>query len=62
MEPWLQYVLSSFGGIAIMIAGRISSSLEEIRKGQNELNLKLAVVIEQVQGHDKRITKLEGDD
>lgn len=44
-----------------MLVGRISSDISKIKEGQNELNLKLAVVIEQVQGHDKRITKLEGD-
>jgi len=61
MEPWIQPVMSALGTVLVVIGGKIAAELTKIREGQNELNLKLAVVIEQVQSHDKRISKLEGE-
>ena len=58
----MQSIFSVLGTILIFIGGKIAAELTRIREGQNELNLKLAVVIEQVQSHDKRISKLEEDE
>lgn len=47
-------LLASFGSVGLVILGRLVHSVES-------LNVKIAVIIEKIDTHEKRISKLEQD-
>jgi outer membrane murein-binding lipoprotein Lpp len=51
--------LSVIGTLLLAMGSRISGDLHEMSLSVRELNTKMAVIIERVEGHDKRIVKLE---
>jgi hypothetical protein len=51
--------LSVIGTLLLAMGSRISGDLHEMSVSVRELNTKMAVIIERVEGHDKRIVKLE---
>lgn len=53
MEPFYQLILS-------VSATLIAACAVYIAKSLNDLNIKIAVVVEKVDTHERRITKLEG--
>lgn len=58
------YILGDHGGhlfgfMALSIAGWVARSIDKMRGSVEELNVKLAVVINQQADHDRRITRLE---
>lgn len=68
MSTWLEMTLTFLGGALVFVSTRVVFSLDKIsddirdlRDAQADTNTNLAVVISQLQIHDRRITKLEGD-
>jgi len=51
--------LSVVGTLLLAMGSRISSDLLDMSGSVKELNTKMAVIIERVEGHDRRIVKLE---
>ena len=52
-------LLSTLGVIFTWILNQVSLQLGKLTDSVESLNTKMAVVIEQIQGHDSRITRLE---
>lgn len=59
MEIALQLLLSVTGVLLLVIGGWIGSNIKELTKSVNALTIKLAIVVEQVGTHEKRIQALE---
>lgn len=53
VAQWLFY--GALGGIALYVA----RSIERMRESVESLNVNVAVIVERVESHDKRISKLE---
>lgn len=53
-------LMGFIGGLLAIIGGYIASKLGHMTDSVDLLNVKLAVVIEKLEHHDKRISKLEG--
>lgn len=59
MDLGPQIVEWSFQGLVTGIFGYAAMLLSGIKKAIETLNIKMAVVVEQISSHDKRIEKLE---
>ena len=53
-------LLGFIGGILALIGTYVASQLTKLASSVDSLNIKIAVVIEKLENHDKRIAKLEG--
>lgn len=51
--------ISVIGSLALMIFSRVSKDLDKLISSVDELNVKIAVVVEKVNGHEDRLNKLE---
>lgn len=51
--------LLAFGWTAIAVY--VARSIKELTDSVSELNVKIAVILERTDGHERRITRLEGD-
>lgn len=56
---WNEVAKSLFGFMALSIAGWVAWSIDKMRASVEELNIRVAVIIEKTEGHEKRISKLE---
>lgn len=56
---WQTVAQGLFGAMALAIAGWIARSIDKMKDDLSELNTKIAVIIERVETHEKRIDKLE---
>lgn len=56
---WQSVAQGLFGFMALAIAGWIAKSIDTMKEDLSELNCKIAVIIERIESHDKRISKLE---
>lgn len=54
-----EVILSVLGFACVWIFLEITREIKRLRQGIEELNIKIAVVCEQVSGHEKRISSLE---
>lgn len=50
-----------FGFMALAIVGWVAKSIDRMSHSVEELNVKIAVVINQQHDHDRRITRLEDE-
>ena len=55
----IQATLSIIGALILFIFSQAISELKKVRSSIESLNIKIAVICEQVSGHEKRITSLE---
>lgn len=55
----IQATLTVIGTLALFIFSQAVSELKRVRSSIESLNIKIAVVCEQLSGHEKRITSLE---
>jgi len=53
-------LLGFIGGVLAIIGGYIANKLGHMTNSVDMLNIKIAVVIEKLENHDRRIEKLEG--
>ena len=58
-ETWNQVVLAVVGFLLVYFVNQASGHLAELNQGVKELNVKIAVVIERVDSHERRISNLE---
>lgn len=56
---WASVAQGLFAFMGLAIAGWIAKSIDAMGKDLSELNLKIAVIIERVETHEKRIDRLE---
>lgn len=56
---WQTVAQGLFGFMALAIAGWIAKSIDAMKNDLSQLNCKIAVIIERVETHEKRIDKLE---
>lgn len=68
MSTWLEMTMAFLGGAMVFVStrmvislDRIGDDIKDLRNEQHETNKNLEVVVSQLQFHDRRITKLEGD-
>lgn len=64
-KDWALLALLS-GGVFILwqskeVGKEVKDDLKELKNGVNALNTKIAVTIERMDGHEKRIEKVEDD-
>lgn len=55
----VEMVLTALGSVLALIAAYIASLLADLSKSVQMLNTQIAVVITNIENHDKRISKLE---
>ena len=58
-ELILQILLTSVGFLLVFNIQTASAHLEELKESVKDLNVKIAVVIERVDSHERRISNLE---
>ena len=56
---FLQLALGIIGAMAVFIGSRISNDLNKMTTSVERLNERMATIIERVDSHEKRITKIE---
>ena len=56
---WATVAQALFGFMALAIAGWVARSIDKMRASVEELNVKMAVIIERVESHEKRLDRLE---
>lgn len=60
---WIQFIVylapPVLGAIFTVIMGLAVKELQKVRSSVDTLNVKIAVVIEKINGHEKRLSKLE---
>ncbi len=54
-------LLAFIGGVLSIIGGYIANRFGHMANSVDLLNIKLAVVIEKLEYHERRLSKLEGD-
>lgn len=54
-----EMLLAGMGTLLLAIGAYIAACLKELTKSVQELNVKMAVVISTMKGHDERIRRLE---
>lgn len=55
----LQVALGTIGSMALYIGSRISQDLHKLTQSVERLNERMATIIERVDSHEKRISKIE---
>lgn len=58
---WIPIVPYIFGFMALAIVGWVAKSIDRMSRSVEELNIRIAVIINQIESHDKRITRLEDE-
>lgn len=56
---WNEVANGLFGFMGLSIAGWVAFSIDKMRASVEKLNVRVAVIIEKTEGHEKRISKLE---
>lgn len=59
---FINFVQTSFYGLISFVAIYITTILSGLKNSVDELNIRVAVIIEKTSNHEKRIEKLEGRD
>lgn len=59
IELVVQLALACVGTLLLGIGSRISSSLVELTESVKSLNIKMAVIVEKVETHEQRLSRLE---
>jgi hypothetical protein len=54
-------LLGFIGGVLSLIGAYIANKLVHMTNSVDNLNIRIAVVIEKLENHDRRIEKLEGN-
>ena len=52
-------LLGFIGGVLALLGGYIAKQISKIVSSVDALNIKIAIVIEKIQGHEKRIVNIE---
>jgi len=55
----IQSVVALVGGLLVLVAKQAVQLLADLKRSIDELNVKIAVIIERVDSHEKRIARLE---
>lgn len=59
MDQFSSIATSVMGTLLLGVAGYIANQMKRLTDGVEQLNLKMAVVVERVDSHEKRLSKLE---
>jgi len=55
----IECVLAGTGSVALWLFSQAVNEIKKLRDGVESLNIKMAVICEQVSTHERRITSLE---
>lgn len=58
---WQSVSQSVFAFMGLAIAGWVARSLDKMRESVEQLNVKMAVIVERTDNHEKRLERLEGN-
>lgn len=56
---WQTVAQGLFGFMALSIAGWVAFSIDRMRESVEQLNVKMAVIVERTDNHEKRLERLE---
>lgn len=59
VDQLLQLALSIVGTMTLAIGNKIAKDIHKLTESVDTLNIKLATIVERVDHHEKRITKIE---
>ena len=59
VDQLLQLALSIVGTMTLLIGNKIAKDIHKLTESVDTLNIKLATIVERVDHHEKRITKIE---
>jgi len=59
VDQLLQLALSIIGTMTLLIGNKIAKDIHKLTESVDILNIKLATIVERVDHHEKRITKIE---
>jgi len=61
VQSLVQVLMSVLGCVGMLLLREVTQTLKEMKESVEELNINVAVIIEKVNSHEKRIAHLEGD-
>lgn len=59
LNQLLQVLLGMIGTMTLIIGNKIAKDIHKLTESVDTLNIKLATIVERVDHHEKRITKIE---